>query len=530
MLKQFEKRVGVSYFLFLVSMFLVIMRIANLMLDPKLQSVGNTNSIRTISVGIQRGTIFDSNMNPITNSKKKYITLITDMPRASVTLCDYFTSREVMDMLDTVRKSKLPIITTYKNIKGSGVQSFEFSEHAEETAKHLIGYTDQSGHGVSGIEAAFEELLYSDKEAKISFSTDGVGNLIKGDNIEYKYDESVEKSGVMLTLDMEIQKICEKAADSLLLGAVVVSEVETGEIKAMVSRPDFNIANLSEALGNTDSPLINRAMQTYNVGSGFKPLVAAAAIESGKRDYLCLCQGYSDIDGQRFRCHKTAGHDWLDLSGALKYSCNAYFYSLAISVGNEKIYRMAETAGFNNSVSFGYGLGTKKAQIGDKTWLSKSDRALANLAIGQGELMVSPIGILPLYSAIAGDGGYYTPSLIKGIVKDNAIIEESPKTEKITIMSKNTAKILRESLRGVLDENGTGAIAKPKTVSAAGKTSTAETGIIKDGKRVVNTWFCGFFPLDEPKYVVAVLSENSEEGCGGVFAEIADKVTEKIFE
>ena len=197
-------------------------------------------------------------------------------------------------------------------------------------------------------------------------------------------------------------------------------------------------------------------------------------------------------------------------------------------MGNEKIYKMAESAGFNNSVSFGYGISTKKAQIGDKEWLSRSDRALANLSIGQGELMVSPIGILTLYSAIAGDGGYYTPSLIKGFVKDNKLVEETPKTEKINLMSKNTAEILRESLRGVLDENGTGAIAKPKTVSAAGKTSTAETGIVKDGKRVVNTWFCGFFPLEEPKYVVAVLSENSEEGCGGVFAEIADSIALNI--
>lgn len=529
MFKEFEKRVGISYFLFLVSMFLVIMRIANLMLDPRLQSVATTNSVRTVSIGIQRGTIFDCNMNPITNSKKKYVTLITDIPQASVTLCDYFTSREVQDIMDSVKNSKLPLVTTYKNITGNGVQSFEFSEYSEETAKHLIGYTDQNGQGVSGLEAVFNDLLYSDKKAEINFLTDGIGNLIKGDGIEYKYDDSIEKSGVVLTLDLKIQKICEKAADSLIQGAVVVSEVETGEIKAMVSRPDFDIKNLSEALENPYSPLINRAMQTYNVGSGFKPLVSAAAIESGKKDYLCLCKGYSDIDGQRFRCHKSSGHDWLDMAGALKHSCNAYFYSLAIEVGNEKIYKMAESAGFNNSVSFGYGLSTKKAQIGDKEWLSRSDRALANLSIGQGELMVSPIGILTLYSAIAGDGGYYTPSLIKGFVKDNKLVEETPKTEKINLMSKNTAEILRESLRGVLDENGTGAIAKPKTVSAAGKTSTAETGIVKDGKRVVNTWFCGFFPLEEPKYVVAVLSENSEEGCGGVFAEIADNIAFNIF-
>lgn len=530
MLKQSEKRVGICYFLFLVSMFLVILRIVNLAFDPRLQSVGNSNSVRSVTVTQQRGTIFDSNMQPITNSKSKYLTLITDIPSASVTLCDYFSDQEVKDILNSVRDGSFPMIYTDKNIEGNGVRSFQYYEHSEDIANHLIGYTDESGHGVSGLEAALDSLLYSEKTAELSFKIDGIGNLILGDEIDYNCDENIEKSGIMLTLDKEIQKICEEAADSLICGAVVVSEVKTGEIKAMVSRPDFNLSDLGAALHNEYSPLLNRAMLTYNVGSGFKPLVAAAAVEMGKEDYLCFCEGYSDIDGQYFRCHKTDGHKWLDMAGALKHSCNAYFYNLAISVGAEKIYKMAEMAGFNNAASFGYGVATKTAQIGDKDWLFKSDRALANLAIGQGELMMSPIGILGLYSAIAGDGSYYPPSLIKGKVENMKLVEENLQNEKITLMSKTTAKIIRESLEGVLDENGTGAIAKPKTVSAAGKTSTAETGIVKNGKRVVNTWFCGFFPLEEPKYAVAVLSENSEEGCGGVFAEIADRIAGKMFE
>ncbi|MBO7217144.1 MAG: hypothetical protein J6V50_00420, partial [Clostridia bacterium] len=470
MFKEYEKRIAVGYFIYLVSMFLIIIRIANLMLDPELQSVANANSRRIVTVTTQRGTVFDSKMRPITNAEKKYITLITDIPTASVTLCDYFTSQEVKDILNSIRTNRIPIFTSYKNIVGNGVKSYEFSEHNEKTAKHLIGYTDQSGHGVSGLEATFDDMLYSGKNATISFSIDGLGNLMKGEEIIYEYDKDIEKSGIALTIDLEIQNICETAANELKCGAVVILEVETGEIKAAVSRPDFNIFNLADALDNPDSPLLNRSFQAYNVGSVFKPLVAAAAIEKGKSDTLGFCAGYSEIDGQRFRCHKTTGHGWLDMAGALKFSCNAYFYNLAIDVGCDKIYKMSEISGFNNAVSFGYGLGTVKAQIGDKSWLSKSQRALANLAIGQGQLMLSPIGILNLYAAIAGDGGYYTPSLIKGMVKNNTIVDETPKSEKINLMSKNTAKLLRGYLEGVLDENGTGAVAKPNTVSAAGKT------------------------------------------------------------
>jgi cell division protein FtsI/penicillin-binding protein 2 len=175
------------------------------------------------------------------------------------------------------------------------------------------------------------------------------------------------------------------------------------------------------------------------------------------------------------------------------------------------------------SASFGYGFQTARSDIGSKTWLEASNRALANLAIGQGELMVSPVTILNLYCAIAGDGSYYPPRLFKGEIKGGkteSLIEENAR---VRLMSEATAKTLRKQLLGVLDEGGTGRIAKPKLVTAAGKTSTAQTGMISDGERVVNTWFCGFFPYENPKYAVAVLSENSNEACGGVFAKLPIK-------
>ena len=94
-------------------------------------------------------------------------------------------------------------------------------------------------------------------------------------------------------------------------------------------------------------------------------------------------------------------------------------------------------------------------------------------------------------------------------------------------MSEKTANTLKQYLKGVLEEGGTGVSACPKTVSAAGKTATAETGIIKNGQMVINTWFCGFFPFEEPKYTVIVLAENSTGSCGDVFAQIADEITNK---
>ncbi len=521
----FEKRVAVCYLLILAAMFGAIMRLVNLMLDPSLTVAANGTAMRTVTVCRQRGTLFDCNMEPITNRNKKYITLITDISAAANSLDDYFSPAETKDILSSAKEKKTGIVTSGKNLTGEGLASFGYTEQPADIALHLIGYTDSGGHGVSGLEAALDDYLYSDKSSTLTFGVDGVGNLIKGDNISYSYDTSLEKSGIMLTLDYDIQKAAEQAAAPLISGAVVVMEIKTGEIKASVSRPDFTLSALSEAVSDSSSPLLNRAMQTYSVGSGFKPLVAAAAIESGKGDSICLCQGYSDIDGQIFRCHKRAGHGWLTLAGALKHSCNAYFYNLAVSVGGEKIYSMAEAAGFNSAVSFGYRVSVKKAQIGDRQWLLTSKRALANLAIGQGELMVSPIGILSLYCAIAGDGSYIPPTLIKGRVENLELAEPEPQNERVRIMKEETAEILREALFGVLDENGTGASARPKTVSAAGKTSTAETGIVNEGEKVLNRWFCGFFPYDSPKYAVAVLSDDSSDVCGTVFADLADEIT-----
>lgn len=526
MMSIYQKRCGVVYFTVILSMFLIILRLFGIALNPQYSVVTNNTATRNLTLGFERATIFDCNMQPITNSSKKFVGLITDIPKATVTLADYYTTEETSKILNEVKGGGAPLIYTDRDITGNGIICFPYTTHSQSIANHLIGYADQSGHGVSGLEAAFDEILYSENKTTLSFSIDGHGNLIEGDSIRYNYDKTIEKNGIATTIDIDIQIIAEEVSKGLKQGAVVISEVETGEIKAIVSRPNFELDRLGEAIKNPDSPLINRAFSTYNVGSIFKPIIAAAAIEKGITNYLWFCEGHSNIDNQLFYCHKRDGHGWLDLNGAIKRSCNAFFYNLAVDVGATRIYSLAEKAGFNNAVSFGYKITTKKSNIGDLEKLSISKRALANLAIGQGELMISPVGILTLYSAIASDGSYYPLSLIKGEVKNGEISEEYIKSEKIRIMSATTAQKLRKALSCVLDEGGTGTTARPQTISAAGKTSTAQTGIIKDGQSVINSWFCGFFPLETPKYAVAVLSENSSKNCGNIFAEIADRITQ----
>ena len=169
----------------------------------------------------------------------------------------------------------------------------------------------------------------------------------------------------------------------------------------------------------------------------------------------------------------------------------------------------------------------KAGSFGNTAVYDISKRSLANLSIGQGELMLSPLAITNLYMAIAGGGEYRTPSLIEGTVKDGNFTS-NPIPAKVRVMSEYTAERLKNDLAGVLTKGGTGESAAPTLTTAAGKTGTAQTGIVRNGKKVTNSWFCGFFPLHKPKYAVTVLSENADRGCGDVFAYIADKVTADI--
>lgn len=118
------------------------------------------------------------------------------------------------------------------------------------------------------------------------------------------------------------------------------------------------------------------------------------------------------------------------------------------------------------------------------------------------------------------------PSLIEGEVENGELKEEALLPKRVKLFSGSTANKLKTDLLAVLDEDGTGKTANPSLTTAAGKTGTAQTGVIKGGKKVTNSWFCGFFPYDNPKYAVTVLSENAKGGCGDIFAAIADGITE----
>lgn len=520
------KRIAACYILAALLMFICVFRVFTVMRQEKYLAAAENESRRTVALNYSRGTVFDCNMNRITNSQTVWYAIIFNEPSALATLYNYFSGEETKSITEEVSKNGFAMRKVSRNIVCDGIYCVKAYTHADDSliAKHIVGYVSAEGKGVSGLEAAFDDILTGKGENTVTFSISGQGKVLAYEEPLLEYDYGKENCGVKITIDKDIQQLAEQEAMAINCGALIVTEVATGKIKAMVSRPDYKLSDLGSALKNSDEPLLNRALCTYNIGSVFKPIVAAAGYESGISAEID-CRGYTDIDGLTFACHKLGGHGIVGITDALKFSCNSFFYQFIQRVGADRVLRIARKAGFENEIYLAQGLKCQKGSLGNTETVSLSKRALANLSIGQGELMLSPLAITNLYMAIANGGSYKTPSLIEGAVENGKLSETRLLPATVKVMSKSTAQKLKNDLATVLTEDGTGEEANPTLTTAAGKTGTAQTGVVKNGKKVTNSWFCGFFPFDRPKYAVTILSENAVGGCGHIFASLADEIT-----
>lgn len=523
----FAKRSAICFFLVIALFFSCIMRLAVIATSDYSEVQSKQSSLRLTASSL-RGTIYDCNMVPITNSGTKIIAAVSPTPRAVTAISSVLSGDELQSLLERLKSGKPVLCEVPEKIECDGISCITVYEHnsADTKALHLIGYTDSESHGVSGLEKAYDKYLYSDKKAGFVYTTDGRGDILVGVKPEIVNDTSVTAAGVVSTLDINIQAIAEEAAKQIECGAVVIADAKTSKIRAMVSVPDFDVTNLSDYLNKENSPLLNRALAAYNVGSVFKPCVASAGIEAGNGNFCYTCTGSTKIIDRYFKCHKLTGHGDMNLKSGLANSCNTYFYNFAFAVGGERIYNTASALEFGKSMDICDGLSTAKGNLPSLNSLSNI-AYLANFSIGQGELLLSPVAMLNLYCAVASDGAYNIPSAVEGTLSGGAFTSYNI-GRRTRVMKTETASVLREYLSAVIEE-GTGTGAKPKTVSAAGKTATAQTGKYENGAEICAGWFCGFFPANDPQYTVIVFSENTEKQsatCGEIFAEIADGIAE----
>ncbi|MBR2043586.1 MAG: penicillin-binding protein 2 [Clostridia bacterium] len=512
-------------FAFVVALFLTcIARIAAIVTSEKISASINGNTT-LITVGRLRGNIFDCNGIPLTGTRYKNYAVITPTP-LTVTYCStVLYGEQKINVLAKLKNRKPILIETERELVCAGIINLKAPEHSPSNGycAHLLGYTDSSFHGVSGIEKAYDSLLFSDKSITVRYAVGGNNQVLSGVEPVVDTHSYVTASGVALTIDNTVQAVLEKAAQRLNKGAIIVSEAGTGCIRGMVSRPVFDLNNLAASLNAEDSPFINRCLTGYNVGSVFKPCVAAAAMEKGWAGVFYDCTGSNTVDGISFACHKADGHGKLGLNSAIANSCNSYFYNLAFLTGEKSILNKASVLGFGYKKSLCEGIFTVNENLPDIN-RELCNIELANISIGQGALLASPVTMLSLYEAIANKGVYYPPYVVLGEVKNGEIKEEKPPLP-IRAINESTANKLKQSLKEVV-ESGTGKKAFSSLVTLAGKTATAETGW-ENGRASQHSWFCGFFPFESPKYVAVVLVEDSEKD-EGLAAEIFKEIAEGL--
>lgn len=521
----FARRTAISFFLIVFLFLGTVLKIASVS-TQNYAEVQAKQSSKRITVSRVRGTIFDCNMVPLTNSTSKLIAAVSPTVRATVAISAMLEDEKREYVLEQLRHGTPVVCEVPYDPECVGIAVTEVYTHAtsETPAVHAVGYTDGDGHGVSGLEAAYDDILFCEKTVDAIFSTDGKGGILSGDEPYFENAATAIGNGVITTLDTNIQNITENACRGIITGAAVVCEIESGKIRAIHSRPTFDITDVSASLSGENSPLLDRTLAAFSVGSVFKPCVAAALLENGNADEKCLCTGNVVIGNRTFNCHARSGHGEVDLKTAIAHSCNSFFYGIAAKVGADPICKTASALGFGSSLTLCKGIKTASGNMPKATTLT-TDADLANIGIGQGQLLLSPVSILTLYCAIAADGCYVTPSLTEGSVQ-NGKITESRKVSHTKVMRADTAAALRECLEEVII-SGTGGAAAPTHCKAAGKTATAQTGRYLNGKEITNSWFCGYFPADAPKYAVAVMSEGTpQKSTAAVFADIADGICE----
>lgn len=375
--------------------------------------------------------------------------------------------------------------------------------------------------GVMGLEKYYEYQLKGHVPVREAHAlVDARGRLI-GENILRVNNNRLDpgRHDVVTTIDIEVQQVVEKVLDRRVQkGAVVVMRPNSGDILACASRPDFNPAPAKISVDDQKKgAYINRATSFFQPGSLFKITLACAALEEGLKgtDTVFFCDGAKDTP---IRCWYSPGHGEISLHDAVVNSCNPAFVQLGEKLGAGIIIEYARKLGLGNNSIIGLPDATGRRQ---NLKAIAAPFNLANSSIGQGPVLVTPVQLTAMMNVIVSGGYYYQPRIVRELSTANneAIRFPSPAGERV--ISQSTAGALREMLEDVT-RVGVGRNAFIEPCGSAGKTGSAQ--VRTENGETINAWFSGYFPLDEPRYVITVLVQDGESGgdtAAPVFKEIA---------
>nr|PZM89224.1 MAG: penicillin-binding protein 2 [[Clostridium] cellulosi] len=524
-----QKRVIVLFFCVLLLFFAVDARILWISLSEKSVQTAAGHGRYTIKVDTGRGTIYDRNLSAIVNLGVKYVAIVAPGINSEEQIDALSSHVFDVSVLKTNIEKGLPFTITVDspniNVSGVTVVNTRVRYSEEAIAPHIVGYIDSAGSGVTGIEKSFDKVLkdYSGS-VTVTYAVDAKRRALPGVTPTITKTGSTN-GGVVLTIDRKIQQAAQAGADKYLKsGSVIVMDIRNGDILACVSEPEFSPLNVKAALNMSESPFVNKAFSAYNLGSVFKIAVSCAALESGiSNGYKYTCSGVVDVSGRDFHCHKLEGHGLEDMSLAFANSCNPYFITIGLKTGADKLLEVSKKFGLGRQTVFAPGISTDSGSLPTSDEL-KAPAAAANFSMGEGNLMVTPVQVACMVSAVANGGLLPTPRLVKGIYDGNKMVTDYPGAVPDRVISTEIAEQVKSFMIRTVNE-GTGLPAKPTYGGAGGKTATAETGWLKDGKTINHAWFAGFYPADSPRYAIVVMCENGSAGgtdAGPIFKYIAD--------
>lgn len=580
---------SVQIFLFLI----LILRLFYLQIInyDKYKNMADDNRIKNFIIPPLRGHIFDRNNLQLTENQKNYRVLLYQSKKNNKNVISKLSkilnlsNGEFNKIMRKLNKNKnKPIISILDNVTWDDLIKIEVNSYMlngimiengyirhypfSNMFSHIIGYVNNPTKGEIDKEKNIknkELLLHPDyKLGRTGLErlfnkniTGEVGfkklemNALSIPIREIFTKNSTEGKDIKLTIDFKLQKFIKKKIKNKT-GAVIVMNVQTGEVLAMVSSPSYNANKFVEGISskywkelkqNPAKPLTNKTVSAiYPPGSTFKLITAIAGLESGWNEgKIVNCTGALRLNRKRvLHCWKESGHSRLNLKQAIQHSCNIFFTKLGLYTGIDNIYKTATDFGLGEKYEIRL-LNKKTGLVPNREWKRDVLKDVwvagdtVNTSIGQGFLSVTPLELVVMTSRIA-NGGYQ----IKPYIISNSPIADYNKTifNRDPLVSPKTIEIVKEGMYKVVNEKGGTAYwtrIKQKGFEMSGKTGTAQV-IAKDKKDLMEDeneeiqtkyknhgLFVAFAPFEKPKYAIVVVAEHGGGGSGSA-APIAKDV------
>ena len=422
--------------------------------------------------------------------------------------------------------------------------------HYPRVLAHVTGYTGEVTQteierdstlkvgetiGKRGVEKFYNRFLRG-KFGTRYFMVDVTGQLIKEDPIPPI--KPVDGKDITLTIDAPLELYIDSLMKDYGAGAVVVLNIKTGGILALYSKPSFDANQLSAGISyklwqklvsDKTKPLLDRAISgLYPPGSTFKPISAMFALEAGavSENTVFSCPGYYRFGRRVWSCWFKPGHGSLNLPQAIQHSCDVYFYQLGLRIGFGRFLKMLKKYGIGGKVGIDLP-GEIPSFVPDSSWYKERYGAngfgpgnVLNLAIGQGEILLTPLKIATLTALIASNGVLPRPHVLKSVEDADYIPGDTLRWK----VDSSVFHVIKKGMWMVVNKpGGTAYASRSDKVIFAGKTGTSQNPHGKD-----HALFTAFAPYDDPQIVVTVVVEHGEHGSH--VAPIAKKIIERYFE